>query len=336
LRDILAGIRKNFRSGEGLGSEIFPNTGALKVRGNMDHPFQHPLGKELLKRVGHLFRSDQTYILRDSNVVFVCGGSVDEPTMRQRFLEYGRAELTHLRLFLAEDAEKDFVTNTEADLHNVGEFEEIIGHISDCLIIFPESPGSFAELGYFSKNPKLSKKTLVVNNEDLQGKDSFIRRGPIHLIDSVSKFKNEIQVAYTPNANFSLVKERLEARITGKKRKRFDVKKYSDLTYRDKFFAIFEIVRFFEVMSLEAIEYAFRSIFGNVNSTDSKQLLSILVAAEFVRRGGSDEQYFCINRAAKPFMEFDNFDGVSFRLEVIDFYEKHFPDIATVVEGLSK
>jgi hypothetical protein len=313
----------------------FPETGALKVRGYMDHPFQHPSGKDLLKRVGQLFHSENAYILRDSNVVFVCGGPTNVSSMRQRFIEFGRTELTHLRFFLAEDAEKDYVSNTEVDLHNVAEFEEIIGHISDCLIIFPESPGSFAELGYFSKNTELSKKILVVNNADLQGQDSFIRRGPIHLIDKVSKFRHEIQITYGENANFTLVKERLEARIVGKKRKRFAITQYSDLTFRDKFFAIFEIVRFFEVMIFEEIEYAFRSIFGNVKTSDLTQLLSILVAADLVRRGGKDEMFFCINRDARPFMEFDGFNEVAFRLEVTDFYVTSFPEIAKVAGELS-
>jgi hypothetical protein len=89
-------------------------------------------------------------------------------------------------------------------------------------------------------------------------------------------------------------------------------------------------------MTFEAIEYAFRSALGNVKLSDTRQLLSILVAADFVRRGGSDEQYFCINRDAKPFMEFDDFDMLTFRLELTDFYNKEFPDIAALVKGLSK
>lgn len=332
---IAAGIRKFFRPGAVLGSEKFPNTGALEVRGTMSHPFLHPQGRELLKRVAQLFKSEQTYVLRDSNIVFVCGGSNEEPSMRKRFLEYARAELPHLRMFLAEDAEKDFVTNAEEKLHNVGEFEEIIGEISDCLIIFPESPGSFAELGFFAKNEELRKKILVVNDENLQSKDSFLRRGPINLIDAHSRFAKEIQVRYDDNANFGLVKERLETQVVGKNRKKFAVTKYADLTFRKTFFAIFEIIRIFEVMSLEAVEYAFRSVFGNVNPTDVRELLSILVAARLVRRDGDDQEFFCINREAKPFMEFDQFDVDLFRLEVLDFYNSEFPQVASVAKGLS-
>jgi hypothetical protein len=71
----------------------------------------------------------------------------------------------------------------------------------------------------FSKNEDLRKKILVVNDADLQGQDSFIRRGPVHLIDTHSKFNKEIQLEYNDNANFGLVKERLEKRVVGKKEK---------------------------------------------------------------------------------------------------------------------
>lgn len=44
----------------------------------MSHPFRHPKAKELLERVALSFHSSDTYILRDSNIVFVCGGPMDE------------------------------------------------------------------------------------------------------------------------------------------------------------------------------------------------------------------------------------------------------------------
>lgn len=299
----------------------------------MSHPFLHLRGKELLKRVAQAFR-ENAYILRDSNIVFVCGGPINEPTMRRRFLEYARTQLTHLRMFLAENAEKDYITNEEAKLHDVGEFEEIIGEIADCLLIFPESPGSYTELGYFSKNTELSRKILVANNVDLQSKDSFIRRGPIKKIDAVSKFSTEIQIEYTDDAKFDLIKERLENRIVGQNRKKFNFTTYVNLTPRNKFFAIFEIVRLFEAISLEGIAFAFKSIFSNVKSSELKTFLSILIAAEFVRRGGTDRQYFCINRSIPSFVEFDNFNEPSFRFELTELYLE-FPDIAAAVKGLS-
>jgi hypothetical protein len=147
----------------------------------MSHPFLHPRGRELLKRVAQIFQSDNSYILRDSKIVFVCGGPVKGPTMRARFLTYAETELPHLRMFQAEAAERDYAANEEDRAYNLAKFEELIGHVSDCLVIFPESPGSFAELGFFSKNEDLRQKILIVNDANLQSEDSFILRGPINL-----------------------------------------------------------------------------------------------------------------------------------------------------------
>ncbi len=107
----------------------------------MGHPFTHPKARELLKRVAQSFRAQDTYILRDSNIVFVCGGPMNEPNMRPQFCEYAKTELPHLRIFLAEDAQKDYVRHIEPEFHNVAEFEDIIAEVSTCVIMFPESSG---------------------------------------------------------------------------------------------------------------------------------------------------------------------------------------------------
>ena len=103
----------------------------------MSHPFTHPTGRELLKRVAQQFSGTDTYFLRDSNIVFVCGGTGDD-CMRSQFCEYARTEIPHLRIFLAENAQRDFITHAEPEFHNIGEFEDLIGEISDCVVLFPE------------------------------------------------------------------------------------------------------------------------------------------------------------------------------------------------------
>lgn len=301
----------------------------------MSHPFKHPRGKDLLKRVAQTFCSENTYFLRDSNIVFLCGGAMDPPTLRYRFKEYARTELPHLRIFLAEDAQQDYVTHVEPEFHKISEFEEIIGEVSDCVLLFPESPGSYAELGYFSKNEILREKLLIVNDATLQGQDSFIALGPIGIIDKYSRFKPTIQIQYLA-PDFQLIKDRLTNRIAGKKRKKFSNFKYSALKTREKFFIIFELVNIFQALKFEEIEYSFRSIFGNVHSSELKRLLSILVAANLVNRRGDEQEYFCVNRDARSFMDLEELDIGKFHLEVLDFYEAHFSNVANVVKGLSE
>lgn len=59
-------------------------------------------------------------------------------------------------------------------------FEEFLAEISDFIILFPESPGSFCELGAFSyATERFSKKLIIVNDETHRQSKSFIETGPI-------------------------------------------------------------------------------------------------------------------------------------------------------------
>ena len=302
----------------------------------MSHPLKHPKAGELLTRVAQSFKADDTYILHDSSIIFVCGGPMDSSSMRPRFCIYAKTELPHLRVFLAESAQKDYVLHPGSEFQDVAEFEEIIGEVSTCIILFPESFGSFAELGYFAKNENLRKKLLVVNDAKLQGQDSFISLGPIKLIDRHSNFQPTIQLTYSDKPKFKLVKERLDKRISVRNRKRFNVKRYKDLSIQHKFYSIYEIIRLFQALTYEGVEYAFRRIWGNAKRTELHRLLSILVAADYVRRRGEGNNYFCVNRAIRSFLEFESLDVKFVTMKVIDLYEKNFAEIAHIVRDLEK
>jgi len=59
-------------------------------------------------------------------------------------------------------------------------FEEFLAEISDCIVLFVESPGSFCELGTFSYANKLfGDKLVVVVDERFKNKKSFIMTGPV-------------------------------------------------------------------------------------------------------------------------------------------------------------
>ena len=269
----------------------------------MSHPLKHPKARELLKRVAQSFKDPNTFSASNSSLIFVCGGPTSGASMRRHFVDYANANLSHLRIFLAEVAQKDYVQHIEPEFHNVAEFEEIMAELAACVIIFPESPGSFAELGYFSRNEKLRKKLLVVNNENLQGQDSLVALGPIDLIDRHSAFKPTIQLSYSSVPNFDLVKERLNKRIASTKRRRLNAKKYVDLSIQSKFYCVLEIVHVFRALPVDSIEFAFKSIWGNVKRAELHRLLSILVAAEYVKRVGDDMAYFSIPQPTQTFLE---------------------------------
>lgn len=303
----------------------------------MGHPFEHPTTGKLLKRVAHSFRTGPTYIVRNANILFVCGGHIDDPrTMRCRFRHFAKTNLTDFRLFLAEDAHKDYLSNFDSAFLNIATFEENISEISDCIILFPESPGSHAELGYFSQSRKIRIKLLVVNDGSLQGQDSFISLGPIEMIDRHSRFKPTIQVAGFDDSSFHLIRERLEQRISSGRRRRLTAAHYRDLSFRDKFYFVFEIMRIFQILTYDGIRYAFQSIWGNVKKDELYRILSILVAADYVRRHPIEPDFFCINRDIQPFLELKQINLGTMSLEIADAYDRNFPTIAEMMRQLGK
>ncbi|WP_206017615.1 retron St85 family effector protein [Pseudoalteromonas sp. Z9A4] len=60
--------------------------------------------------------------------------------------------------------------------------ENILADSVDAIVLLPESPGSFAELGAFSSNPKLVNKIICIANKRYKNKRSFLNYGPNRLI----------------------------------------------------------------------------------------------------------------------------------------------------------
>ena len=179
--------------------------------------------------------------------------------MRSRFLKFAERELSNCHIFLAEYALEALVSEDGAGRHDLTAIEEFIGEIADAIVLFPESPGSFAELGYFSKTLELARKSLVISDYNLQGQDGFIALGPIHLIDKASIYKPSIQLIYGEQADFKHISQRLAKRI--KRTRKSFLKEAGSLTDREYFFAVFELIRIFRAITVDGIEYVVKSIF---------------------------------------------------------------------------
>ena len=303
----------------------------------MSHPLEHPKAKELLKRVAQSIHSGNTYIVRDSKIIFVCGGPMHQQCMmRPKFCEFAKTELPNFRIFLAENAQKDYINHDNPEFLNVAEFEDVISEISTCIVLIPESPGSYAELGYFSNSKKIRKKLLVLNDAKLQGQDSFITLGPIGLIDKYSWYKPAIQISLSEEHPFAVIKQRIEKRNRSLNRRLFKVKGYKNLSFQDKFFQVFQIIYIFQAMTYDGIECAFRGIWGNSKKTDLHRILSILIAADYVRRISEEVEYFCVNREIDPFLNMENLNENYLIMEVVDFYDEHFPRFARIVPESEK
>ena len=300
----------------------------------MGHPFSHSKAKSLLKRVATFFDPGKAFLSAKRNFLFICGGDMDGNYMRPRFQKFATKGLPNWHMFLAEKILDALVSEDGTQHHNLAQIEELIGEIADAIVLFPESPGSFAELGYFAKTPKLARKSLVISDYSLQGQDSFIALVPIRLIDRMSIYDPSIRLIYGEEADFSLIEQRL-AKRTKRKRKSFKREKRT-LDGQEYFFVVLELIRIFRVITIDGIGYVVKSIFGHARIQNIKHVVAILVGTGFVFRCGPDDEFCCVTPDESTFMEFKGISETDFTFRLLDFYRTCAPEIYNVVNELPK
>ena len=65
--------------------------------------------------------------------------------------------------------------------------EALLADSVDAIVLIPESPGSFAELGAFANDEKLRKKLICIVDKKYQKNKSFINQGPLNLVKKENK-----------------------------------------------------------------------------------------------------------------------------------------------------
>ncbi len=244
----------------------------------MDHPLRSDDHKSLRKGLYRLV-SNGFSIPRQSNIVFVCGGS--EPHhMRRRFQEEFEALLPGYEFFEPEFAMRKYWTLGDSEPFDITTFEELIGNLSHSIIIFPEAAGSLAETGYFSARPDIAKKILLAINSPHLTNDSFISIGPAKKIADVSVFQPNIQFDYD-DPNFNLISQRLLDRAPlHSTRRALKIMAFSDMDSFELFAIIQSMVALLGIGTVDDIEFFLRGVFsGHIGPSKVKQIVSILVGS---------------------------------------------------------
>jgi hypothetical protein len=120
--------------------------------------------------------------------IFLCGANIyDKTKIRYTFSEvfndnfYSR----FYDLVYPEDIFDELLYSRQGkDLLSL---ENILAKSIDVILIIPESPGSFAELGAFSNVESLRKKIVCIVDQKYKKDKSFINQGPIRLIKKTNK-----------------------------------------------------------------------------------------------------------------------------------------------------
>lgn len=88
------------------------------------------------------------------------------------------------RIYYPEDIFDELLYSSESkDLLSL---ENLLAKSVDTIIMIPESPGSFAELGAFANDESLRKKMICILDIKYKKNKSFINQGPVKLVKNVN------------------------------------------------------------------------------------------------------------------------------------------------------
>lgn len=124
-----------------------------------------------------------SFFLKSKTTVFLCGASKQNKNSgRHKMTKLLMEDSKKFELLFPEDLFEDLMAGYGGiDLLTA---ENLLASSVDTIILFPESPGSFAELGAFSYSGELASKTICFIENKRSKNKSFINYGPARLIKS--------------------------------------------------------------------------------------------------------------------------------------------------------
>lgn len=313
-------------------------------------------GKRLLDDIQNVFEKGRIYLRNDKTILFVCGGPVRplesrerahpnkfrrwpqlrsllcplktaRESQREKFLDWAARELPDFVFLLAEDALDRNLVGESREFVSLTDFEELLASVADGLLIFPESPGSHAEIGFFSNSPNVKTKTLVANLLEYQTKESFLTLGPIHQISS-GKDPTFLQPVFLTESSgtidFDPVRDRLRNNFKAAREPQYlPYKKFRELSYKERLCVAFEMVRLLEPVDINTLRYAIAKCFRtNQTSKDLRHLLRILMALNYVERIRAHDYFRIV--PGTIIADFEKVDRETVVARVKEHYAKHF------------
>jgi hypothetical protein len=144
------------------------------------------LGKQMVPFVEDL-NVEKLHVQAPSEIIFLCGGPYTDvstngtASMRDAFLKVSsHPALGGRDIVVAEDFTRLSLFSAHYD--DILEFETDLAQITEIILLFCESAGSFTELGSFASIPEIASRLLVIIRDSHWANDSFIKLGPLRFL----------------------------------------------------------------------------------------------------------------------------------------------------------
>ncbi len=168
-----------------------------------------------------IFKPVNTY----KTTFFLCGSDISQKDkMRYKIAEEinNRWDSFQYDIIYPEDIFEELLYSSQAkDLLSL---ENLLAESVDAVVLIPESPGSFAELGAFANNEKLRSKLICIVDKKFKKDRSFINQGPLKLVRKA----NKQSLIFVDPGNIQNVAEKLSASL--KKMKKISSKVSDKIT----------------------------------------------------------------------------------------------------------
>jgi hypothetical protein len=131
-------------------------------------------------------RGDSLRVRAPNDVVFLCGGVIDESlerpaVLRDTFYRISKEAAPPYKIMLAEEANP---LTADADYEDLLSFESDIAQVVGLILLFVESAGSLAEFGAFAALDTVSPSLLAVLNDYYYDRESFVRNARIKFLEN--------------------------------------------------------------------------------------------------------------------------------------------------------
>lgn len=250
-----------------------------------------PAEKKLAEELSPAFGKAAFRVDRSRPLTFVCGGNDCNGTLalRNQFLAHATQAPRAILPVLAERAFPHQLIERNLQL-----FERFLATTAECVLIFVESAGSFAETGLFAGSRKIRKKTFVINTREESRQVSFLNLGPIKLIRRHSLFDTVYDLdgrSVTSEDARSIVDSILRTVPKYKNALVFHPEnKFSDLALRLQLACVHMAVTLMRGGTAKLVISLLREHFDAVEAEKIERFLALLTAINLLQR--YDEIYF--------------------------------------------
>lgn len=231
--------------------------------------------------------------------VFICGADInDTKTARYKLTlllkEKIKKAYNKLEFIYPEDIFEELLySDFSEDLLSL---ETLLAESVDVVLILPESPGSFAELGSFASLPALREKLICIINKRFIKQRSFINQGPLKLV----KKENKANVIFLDYQNIEQDLDKILKQIR-KLSKRYDENREINLLKADIF--LLPLLSILEPIDKKSIikimEYSLEDSLKKSNAQQLTQIaLSILHKKKFIHVAGNEYKLTLIGKKA--------------------------------------